>query len=98
MSSLEKLKQDVMAVQEKVSQELASKITKLSYKLRRKSNKMQFNFNSSIEDTLSAAKQQLLHVNPTERGQQEALQKAQVCLDEGMKALEKHQKHIKVAD
>ena len=47
---------------------------------------------------LSAAKQELSCVNPTERGQQEALKKAQVCLDEGMKSLEKCQKHIKVAD
>lgn len=97
-ASMAELKRDVTAVQEKTSQELASKISKSSCQFRRKGNEIQFNFNSSIEDTIKSAKEELKHLKPTEKGEQESLKKARASLDEGMTALEKHQKHIKVAN
>ena len=97
-SSLEELKRDITAVQEKASQDLASKINKSTYQFRKKGNEVQFTFNSSVEETISAAKQELSQLTPTGNDQQAALKKAQTHLDEGAKAIEKWQKHIKVAD
>ena len=97
-SSLEELKRDVNAVQEKASQDLASKISKSTYQFRKKGNEVQFSFNSSVEESISAAKQELARLTPTGSDQQATLKRAQMHLDEGAKAIEKRQKHIKVAD
>ena len=55
-SSIAKLKQEVNSVQEKTSHELAQKITKFSYQFKHKGNKIQYNFNSEIEESISTAK------------------------------------------
>ena len=55
-SSLEELKRDVNAVQEKASQDLASKINKSTYQFRKKGNEVQFSLNLSVEESISAAK------------------------------------------
>ena len=98
LSSIDHLKCDVTDVQQKASQELAAKINKSSYQFRRKGNKVQYNFNSTIDESITAAKQELEQMKPTKKGQQECLKKAKAHLDEGKKALEKCQKHIMVAD
>ena len=98
LSSIDHLKYDVTDVQQKASQELAAKINKSSYQFRHKGNKVQHNFNSTIDESITAAKQELARLKPTEKGQQECLKKAEAHLDEGKKALEKRQKHIMVVD
>ena len=45
-----------------------------------------------------SAKKELELLKPSEKKEKEALKKVQTHLDKGMKALEKRQKHIKVAD
>ena len=92
------LKKDVTAAQEKSSQELASKISKSTYQFRRKGNEIQFTFNATVADSISSAKKELERFKPTEKEAQETLKKAQQSLDEGMEAIEKRQKHIRVAD
>ena len=98
LSSIDDLKCDVTDVQQKALQDLAAKINKSSYQFCRKGNEVQYNFNSTVEDTITSAKQELARVKPTEKGQHEALKKAEAHLDEGKKALEKFQKHIMAAD
>ena len=75
-SSLEELKQDVNAVQEKASQDLESKINKSTYQFRKKGNEVQFSFNSSVKESISAAKQELARLTPTGSDQQAALKRA----------------------
>ena len=79
-------------------QELASKISKSTYQFRQKGNEIQFNLNSSIEESMASASKELELLKPAKNGEKEALKKAKTHLDEGMKALGKRQKHIKVAD
>ena len=92
------LKKDVHTVQEKASHDLAQKISQSSYQFKRKGNEVQFNFNAGVEESISSARRELKKITPTGEEQKEALKKVDVYLDEGMKTLEKRQKHIKVAD
>ena len=85
-SSLEELKRDVNVVQEKVSQDFTSKVNKFTYQFRIKGNEVQFSFNSSVEESISAAKQELAQLMPTGSDQQVVLKRAQMHLDEGAKA------------
>ena len=50
-----------------------------------------------MEESISAARKELEKINSGDPKDKEALKKADTCLDEGIKALEKRQKHIKVA-
>ena len=91
-------KKDVHTVQEKTSHDLAQRINQSNYQFKRKGNEVQFNFNASVEESVSSARRELKKITPTGDEQKEALKKADVFLDKGMKSLEKRQKHIKVAD
>ena len=77
LSSIDDLKRDVTDVQQKASHELAAKINKPAYQFRRKGNEIQYAFNSSIDDSITAAKLELARVKPTDKGQQECLKKAE---------------------
>ena len=85
-------------VQERTSQELALKINKSSYEFKKKSNKIQFQINAGIEESICTAIKELARANTMDSREKEAVQKTRVLLDEGLKALEMQQKHIKVAD
>ena len=93
--SLGEMKRDISTVQENASHNLVSKINKSTYQFCKKGNKVQFSFISSV---IFVAKQELARLTPTGSDQQAALKRAQMHLDEGAKAIEKRQKHIKVAD
>ena len=97
-SSIADLKREVNSVQERTSQELALKINKSGYQFKKKSNEIQFHFNAGIEESICAAKKELTRASPVDPREKEAVQKAGALLDEGLKALETRQKHIKVAD
>ena len=92
------LKKDVHTVQDKISHDLAQRISQGNYQFKRKGNEVQFNFNAGVEESVSLACRELKNITPTGDKQQEALKKADIFLDEGMKSLEKRQKHIKVVD
>ena len=96
--TLEKLRREVTEVQERTSKELATKLNKSSYQFRRKGNEVQFHFNATLNDSLGSAKKELEQLMPSSDGQKNALKRAVSHLDEGMKAIAKRQKHIKVAD
>ena len=97
-SSIAELKQEVNSVQEKTLRELAQKITRSNYQFKRKGNEIQYNFNSGVEESISAAKEELKKIKLGNDKDKELLQKASNSLDESIKAIEKRQKHIKVAD
>ena len=92
---LSSVKQEMTSAQEKTSRELAQKISKSSHQFKKKGNEVQYSFNLAIEDSISTAKAELEKIKPSDASEAEAMKKA---LDEGIKALEKRQKHILVAD
>ena len=94
---VKELKRRVSAVHERTTCELAQKITKSSYQFKKKANEIQFNFNSGVEESIVAVKKELEKIEATGE-QEEPVKKAATLLDEGLKALERRQKHIKVAD
>ena len=92
------LKREVQTVQERTSTEVAQKIGKSSYQFKRKGNEIQFGFNSGIEESLSSARRELKKIEGVGDVQKESLKRVDSFLEEGIKSLEKRQKHIKVAD
>ena len=92
------LKREVQTVQERTSSEVAQKIGKSTYQFKRKGNEVQFGFNSGIEESMSSARRELKKIKGVGDAHKEALKKVDSFLEEGMKSLEKRQKHIKVAD
>ena len=97
-SSIAELKQEVHSVQ-KTSRKLAQKITRSNYQFKCKGNEIQYNFNSGVEESISAAKEELIKkIKPGSDKDKELLQKASNSLDEGIKTIKKRQKHVKVAD
>ena len=94
---VKELKREVSTVHKRTTRELAQKITKSSYQFK-KAHEIQFNFNSEIEESIGAAKKELSKVTTTNDQDKEAIKKAEIILDEGLKSLEKRQKHIQVAD
>ena len=95
---LEKIQQEVTEVQERTSHELATKLNKSSYQFRRKGNEVQFHFNATIEETIGSAKKELAQLAPDSAGQKDALKRGVDHLKEGIKAIAKRQKQIRVAD
>jgi len=91
MDSMNKLKCEMSAVQERTSQQLTKRNGLSTYQFRRKGNEHQFNFNCSEEDAI-------VSVKPTDLALVEADRKADMSLDEGSKALATRQKHVKIAD
>ena len=59
---------------------------------------MQFNFNSGVKESISLAHRELKKSCQLGEEQKEALKKANIFLDEGIKVLGKRQKHKMVAD
>jgi len=97
-SSISELKWEVSIAQEKASLQL-KRIRSSTYQFRRKGNEHQYNFNSRIEDTIDMAKSKLTKaVKTSDTAAKEAIQKVELSLDEGAKALAIRQKHIKIAD
>ena len=92
------LKMEVNSVQQKTSQDLAKKIGNSSYQFKRKGNKHQYHFNSTIEEAMCSAKDELGKLKSTAQDEKAALKRAEKKLAEGTKALTEWQKHIKVAD
>ena len=95
---LSDLQSEVTSVQEKASQELAPKISKLSHQFQQKGHEKQFNFNSSMQDSIATVKNELSKLTITGEREKEVLKKATDSLDEGAKALATRQKHIQLAD
>jgi len=91
---LSSVKQKMISAQEKTSRELSQKISKSSHQFKKKGNEVQYSFNLAIEDSISAAKAELEKVKPSDASETEAMKKAHNSLDEGIKALEKRQKHL----
>ena len=92
------LKHEVNSVQQKTSQDLAKKIVNSNYQFKRKGNEYQYNFNCTMEEAMSSAREELAKIKPADPDERAALKKADTKLDEGIKSLIERQKHIKVAD
>ena len=95
---ISKLKREVTAGQESSSQEVVKKLNKRTYHFQRKGNEAQYLFNSSVEDHLESAKKELAKLTPENDVQTATVKRVKTCLDEGTKAIEVRQKHIKIAD
>ena len=95
---LSDLQSEVTLAQEKASQELAHKILKSSHQFQRKGHEKQFNFNTSIQESITTAKGELAKLTPAGEREKEVLKKATESLDKGAKALATRQKHIQLAD
>ena len=100
---LTELRKEVTLAQQRTSQELASKFNKSSYQFRKKGNEVQFHFNDSLGESISAAKKELSQLadgfaTTSSEPQKAAFKRTENHLDEGIKAITKRQKHIKVAD
>ena len=93
-----KLKQDVTASQECSSQEVVKKLNKRVYQFRRKGNEAQYAFNSTVEEHMSVAKKELAKLPAEDEQEKAVVKRLKTCLDEGIKAIEVRQKHIKIAD
>ena len=97
-SEISKLQQDVRTSQESSSQEVVKKLNRRAYQFQKKGNEAQFNFNSGVEDHISAAKKELKKLNPTGEQDQTIVQNVTNDLEEGTKSIEVRQKHIRLAD
>lgn len=94
---MKELKCKVSAVHERTTWELAQKITKSSYQFKKKAREIQFTFNSGVEESINTTKKELSKIAAIDEQDKEAVKKADMFLDEGLKALYKCQKHNKVA-
>ena len=92
------LQSKVTSAQEKSSQELAHKISKSSHQFQRKGHERQFNFNSSVQDSIATVKNELSKLIPAGDREKEVLKKVTDSLDVGAKALATRQKHIQLAN
>jgi len=93
------LYKEVATGQEETAQLVAKKLKKApEYQSRRKRNEKQFQFNDSVSDTIQSASGTLKKIKPTAPQEATLLQKAKEHLLEGTKAIEEHQKPIRIAD
>ena len=97
-AQIAKLQHDAVAGQENLSQEVVKKLNRQVHQFQKKGNEAQFNFNASIEDHIDAAKKELGKSNPTGDQENTIIKKVIAHLDEGMKAIEVRQKHVRIAD
>ena len=97
-SQISKLQHDVTTSQESSSQEVVKKLNRRAYQFQKKGNEAQFNFNSSVDDHISAAKKELKKLTPTGEQDRAIVQNVTNHLDEGTKSIEVRQKHIRLAD
>ena len=98
LSQISKLQHDVTTSQESSSQEVVKKLNRRAYQFQKKGNEAQFNFNSSVDDHISAAKKELKKLTPTGEQDRAIIQNVTNHLDEGTKLIEVRQKHIRLAD
>ena len=92
------LQTEVTSAQQKTSKELAQRITKFFYQFQRKGHEKQFNFNSGVQESITAARSELAKMTPAGENDKEVLKKATASLNEGTQALATRQKHIQLAD
>ena len=59
VDSMNKLKYEMNAVQERTLQQLTKRIGSSMYQFRRKGNEHQFNFNCGVEDAIASARSEL---------------------------------------
>jgi len=98
--SIADLKREVSTVQERTTKEIQPvqhKLNKPSYRFRYKGMEMQHNFNVEVEDSISAACQELGRMTESV-GAKNRSKRAADYLEEGASALKIWQKLIKVAD
>ena len=86
-SSLNEFKREMNVTQEKTVRQFSKRIGLSTYEFRRKGNEHQFNFNCGIEDAIDSAKSKLTRIKPADEETKEAVKRAEMSLDEGMKAL-----------
>ena len=97
-AQISKLKKEVTAGQESLSQEVVKKLNKRAYQFQRIGNEAQYAFNLSIEEHIESAQKEVAKLTPANEQEKAIVTKAKNCLDEGIKAIEIRQKHIKIAD
>ena len=94
---VKELKREVSAVQERTTHELAQKIMKLLNQFKKESQLNSVYIYLWGRGINHYHKEGAWKIEVT-REQEKPVKKAVTLLDEGVKALERHQKHIKVAD
>ena len=68
----------ITSAQEKASQELVQRISKSSYQLQQKGHERQFNCNSSMQQSIATAKNELVKMIPAGEKEKEALKMLQI--------------------
>ena len=96
--SINEVKREVNAAQEKTSQEMARKIGNTSYQFCKKGHEHQYRFNCGVEEVISCSRTELAKVKSSAPKEKKSLTKAASSLEEGMKQLATRKKHIKIAD
>ena len=86
-ASVDKLRRKVMASQEDASEEVVTNLKQRSCQFRRKGSEAQFQFNSSVEDHVQFAKQEIAKLTPTDAKDQTIVIKATLHLDQGLQAI-----------
>ena len=64
--SMNKLKREMSAAQDRTSQQLTKTNGSSTYQFRRKGNEHQFHLNHSVEDAIASARSELVKVKPTD--------------------------------
>ena len=72
---LSDLPSEVTSDQEKASQELAQKISKSFYQFQCKKHERQFNFNSSVQESVATARNELAKMVPLGKSEKESVKK-----------------------
>lgn len=75
---MKELKREVSAAHEWTIRELAQKITKSSYQFKKKAHKIQFTFNSGVEESINTTKKELSKIATTYEQDKEAV-KMPIC-------------------
>ena len=100
---LTELRKEVTEALQRTSQELGTKFNMSLYQFRRKQNEVQFHFNDTLGESISAAKKEFSQLadgfaTTSSEAQKAALKRTENHLNEGIEAITKRQKHIKVAN
>ena len=96
---LTELRKEVTEALQRTSQELGSKFNMSLYQFRRKQNEVQFHFNDTLGESISAAKKEFSQLadgfaTTSSEAQKAALKRTENHLNEGIE----RQKHIKVTN
>jgi len=86
-STVADLKCEVTTAQEKTLLDFAQKMDGLSLQFRKKNHEQQFTFNTELQSTFTSVKMELDRVDAMTEEDRTSLQRAQLQLDEGLKAL-----------